>query len=56
MYTSQNGSLLRHNYLSQFTIVNGGVISPILFNMCMDDLSIALNNSGIGGYLGDAFF
>ena len=21
----------------------------------MDDLSIALNNSGIGGYLGDAF-
>ena len=22
----------------------------------MDDLSVALNNSGIGGYLGDAFF
>ena len=21
----------------------------------MDDLSVALNNSGIGGYLGDAF-
>ena len=33
----------------------GGIISPILFNMYMDDLSIALNNSGIWGYLGDAF-
>ena len=44
---------------TQFTVANGvkqgGIISPILFNMYMDDLSIALNNSGIGGYLGDAF-
>ena len=44
---------------TQFTVTNGvkqdGIISPILFNMYMDDLSIALNNSGIGGYLGDAF-
>ena len=44
---------------TQFTVVNGvkqgGIISAILFNMYMDDLSIALNNSGIGGYLGDAF-
>ena len=39
---------------TQFTVANdveqGGIISPILFNMYMDDLSIALNNSGIGGY------
>ena len=44
---------------TQFTVANGakqgGIISPILFNMYMDDLSIAMNNSGIGGYLGDAF-
>ena len=37
---------------TQFTVANGvkqgGIISPILFNMYMDDLSIALNNSGIG--------
>ena len=32
-----------------------GIISPILFNVYMDDLSIALNSSGIGGYLGAAF-
>ena len=45
---------------TQFTVANGvkqgGIISPMLFNMCIDDLSIALNNSGIGGYLGDACF
>ena len=44
---------------TQFTVVNGvkqgGVISPILFNVYMDDLSTALNSSGIGGYLGPAF-
>ena len=44
---------------TQFTLANGvkqgGVISPILFNVYMDDLSTALNSSGIGGYLGPAF-
>ena len=37
---------------------NMGHICPIGrsgVNMYMDDLSIALHNSGIGGYLGDAF-
>ena len=37
---------------TQFTVANGvkqgGIISPILFNVYMDDLSIALNSSGIG--------
>ena len=33
----------------------GGNISPILFNIYMDDLSMHLNSSGIGGYLGTAF-
>ena len=44
---------------TQFTVANGvkqsGIISPILFNMYMDDLSETLHSSGIGGYLGDAF-
>ena len=44
---------------TQFTVANGvkqgGIIFPILVNMYIDDLSIALNNSGIEGYLGDAF-
>ena len=44
---------------TQFTVANGvkqgGIISPILFNVYMYDLSIALNSSGIGGYLGAAF-
>ena len=41
---------------TQYTIANGvkqvGVISPILFNVYMNDLSTALNSSGIGRYLG----
>ena len=48
---------------TQFTVANGvkhsGAISPILFNVYMDDLNTALNSSGIGGggggYLGRAF-
>ena len=38
---------------TQFTVANGvkqgGVISPILINVYMDDLNTALNSSGIGG-------
>ena len=38
---------------TQFTVANGvqqsGIISPILFNVYMDDLSKAINSSGIGG-------
>ena len=30
-----------------------GIISPVLFNVYMDDLSISLNNSGIGGHIGE---
>ena len=44
---------------TQFTVVNGvkqgRIITPILFNVYMNDLSIALNSSSIGGYLGAAF-
>ena len=44
---------------THFTVANGvkqgGDISPILFNIYMDKLSVALNRSGIGGYLGHIF-
>ena len=44
---------------THFTVANGmkqgGVITPILFNIYTDKLSIALNSSGIGGYLGNVF-
>ena len=44
---------------TQFMVTNGvkqgRVISPILFNVYMDDLSTALNSSGIRGYFGRAF-
>ena len=42
---------------SSFHITNGvkqrGIISPVLFNAYMDDLSISLNNSGIGSHIGE---
>ena len=44
---------------THFTVANGvkqgGVISPILFNIYMDKLSIALNSLGIRGCLGNVF-
>ena len=49
---------------TQFTVTNGvkqgRIIPPILFNVYMDYLNIALNSSGIGGgggggYIGAAF-
>ena len=36
-------------------VKQGGIISPILLNIYMDDLSMHLNSSGIGGYLRTAF-
>ena len=44
---------------TQFTVAygvkQGEIISLILFNVYIDDLSIALNSSGVGGYLRAAF-
>ena len=53
-YTHQQMFVRWGNTIStHFTVANGvkqgGVISPILFNIYMDKLSIALNSSGIGG-------
>ena len=36
-------------------VKQGGIISPMLFNLYMDDLSLKLNGSGIGGYIGISF-
>ena len=33
-------------------VKQGGIISPVLFNVYMDDLSCALNRSNIGGCIG----
>ena len=33
-------------------VKQGGIISPMLFNLYMDDLSLTLNCSSIGGYIG----
>ena len=42
---------------SSFYVTNGekqgGIISPVLFNVYMDDLIISFNNSGIGGHIGE---
>ena len=34
-------------------VKQGGIISPVLLNVYKDDLSTSLNNSGIGGYIGE---
>ena len=45
------------NYCStKFCVTNGvkqgGILSPALFNVYINNLSVSLNHSGIGGYLG----
>ena len=49
------GNLSSPDFLVGNRVKQGGIISPILFNIYMDDLSMHLNSSGIGGYLGTAF-
>ena len=35
-------------------VKQGGILSPALFNVYMNNLSVTLNQSGIGGFLGDS--
>ena len=46
-----------NTYSTKFLVTNGvkqgGILSPCLFNVCMDNFSLSLNSSGIGGSLGD---
>ena len=60
LYTHQQMFVRWGNTISTpYTVANGvkqgGVVSPILFNIYMNKLSIALNSSGIGGYLVNVF-
>ena len=57
-YSQQQMNIRWGNTISSsFHITNGvkqrGIISPVLFNAYMDDLSISHNNSGIGGHIGE---
>ena len=36
-------------------VKQGGILSPILFNVYMDDLNVSLNSSNIGGRIGNIF-
>ena len=50
------GELLRvfvHGFLSRITIRQGGIVSPTLFFIYMDDLSFILSESGIGCHIND---
>ena len=46
-----------HTVSPSFYVTNGlkqgGIISPVLFNVYMNDLSISLNTSVIGGHIGE---
>ena len=46
-----------NTYSTKFLVTNevkqGGILSSCLFNVYMNNLSLSLNSSGIGGSLGD---
>ena len=46
-----------NTYSTKFLVTNGveqgEILSPFLFNVYMNNLSLSLNNSGMGGSLGD---
>ena len=49
------GNLTSPDFLVGDGVKQGGIISPILFNISMDGLGMHLNSSGIRDYLGTAF-
>ena len=46
------GNTFSTSFCVSNSVKQGGIISPVLFNVCMDDLSCALNRSNIGGLIG----
>ena len=57
--TSENDCTLGQYMFQQFCVTNGvkqgGIISPMLFNLYINNLSVKFNCSGIGGYI-ETFF
>ena len=57
--TTENVCTLGYHMFHQFCVTNGvkqgGIMSQMLSNLYMDDLSLKLNSSGIGGYIGTSF-
>ena len=49
------GNTISTHFIVATGVRKDGVMPPILFNIYMYKLSIALNSSGIGGYLGNVF-
>ena len=49
---------MQHSFMNIYCVINPHnfiIILYIAFTSSIGDLSVALNNSGIGGYLRDAF-
>ena len=49
------GSTLSTAFQVTNGVRKGGILSPMLFNLYINDLTIRLTNSGIGGTLGGKF-
>ena len=52
-FDSSNGNSALIVFYATNGVKQGGIISPILVNVYMDDLSISLNNSDIGDHVGE---
>ena len=56
MIVRWGNTIFTHFTVAANSVKQGGVISPIFFNIYIDKLCITLNRSGIGGYLQEMFF